>query len=304
MSSSPPGEEPPPRTTVTRGAREAVELIALVVAPATLLGALLFYFGWARSRAQARYFGIDVDLLGRSTQEYALRSIGAIFWPCALLLSALLMVVLVHAAVKKLAATQQARLLLFLAAGAFVAGTTLVGFAAVGVWRPRADGGAVHTPTAFAVGIPVAAYALWVALSVASNTARRCLTPMPRAPLALVAGLVGVFVFWAMGAHADLRGQRLARRTAANLDALPSVIVYSPQRLHLDGLGVEETVLTAPDSAYRYRYAGLRLLARAGARSFLLPSRWCRTDRDANCAQQGVTFVLQDNDALRLDFAP
>jgi hypothetical protein len=303
VTTAAPTPEPTRRDT-TRGAREAVELIALIVAPATLLGALLFYFGWARSRAQARYFGIDVDLLGRSTQEYALRSIGAIFWPCTLLLAALLAAVVAHDATKRLAAARRPRVILVLAACVGAVGVALLAFALAGVWEPRAGGGAVHTPTAFAVGLPLAAYALFVGLSVAGDRERRSLPSLPRGPFVLVAGLVAVFVFWAVGAHADLRGQRLAKRTAANLDSLPSVVVYSRHRLHLDGLGVVETALRGADSAYGYRYSGLRLFARSGTRTFLVPSRWCRMDVDEGCEQHGVTFVLEDDAALRLDFAP
>jgi hypothetical protein len=304
VSTASPGDESRSAPAPTRGARDAVELIALVVAPATLLGALLFYFGWARSRAQARYFGVDVDLLGRSNQEYALRSIGAVFWPCALLLGAVLGALVVHAGARRLASARRRRLLLILAACAGAAGLALTVFALVGIWDPRTGDGAVHTPAAFAVGIPVAAYALFVGVTVASAHGSRSIPPLPRAPFVLVAGLVGIFVFWAVGAHADLRGQRLAERTAANLRALPSVTVYSPHRLYLDGLGVEETALPGSDGAYRFRYSGLRLLARAGARNFLVPTRWCRVDRDRSCERHGVTFVLQDSDALRLDFAP
>src|SRR3954447_26827251 len=52
----------------------AISSISSVVAPVTLLTALLFYFGYASSRAQYDYFGIDVDTIGLSTQDYVMRS--------------------------------------------------------------------------------------------------------------------------------------------------------------------------------------------------------------------------------------
>jgi hypothetical protein len=283
--------------------REAIEMVALVLAPVTLFGALLFYFGWARSSAQAHYFGLSGDVLGRSPREYALRSVDSIYWPCVLLVAGVLTAVLVHAGAKRLAAAQQTRLLFSLAVCGVVAGSALILFAALGVLWPRGGYGAVATPAAFAVGAPLTAYSLFVMFCTMPPRARRGLAAPPRAQSFLIAGLVAVFVFWANCSYADLRGENLAKRIAANLNVLPSVIVYSPRRLHLDGLGVEETRLTAPDSAYRYRYTGLHLLARAGARSFLVPSGWCRKDLDG-CERHGVTFVLPDNDALRLDFAP
>jgi hypothetical protein len=305
VSTTPSGEEPPRRTDGTRSVRDAIELVGLIIAPATLLTALLFYFGWVRSRAQAAYFGVDVDLLGRSSQDYMLRSIGSIFWPLALLLFAILFASFVHGSVKRLAAAGKPRLLFLLAVFAIVGGAALIVFGVLGVvWRPRAGGGAVLTPVAFALGIPVAAYATLVALSLGAIRRRSRLPSLPRPQLLLVAGLVAVFVFWAVGNYANFRGKKLAARTAAHLKRLPSVTVYSPQRLFLEGLGVEETALTAPDSAYHFRYSGLRLFARAGGKTFLVPSGWCREDDDEDCKQNGVTFVIRDNDTLRLDFSP
>ena len=51
-----------------------LNLLGSVVAPATLIGALLFYFGYVSSRAQYDYFGVDIDSVGLSTQDYVMRS--------------------------------------------------------------------------------------------------------------------------------------------------------------------------------------------------------------------------------------
>ena len=305
MTTRPSNGEPAQGSGGSRGAREIIELVGLVIAPATLLTALLFYFGWTRSRAQAAYFGVDADLLGRSSQEYVLRSISSIFWPLTLLLVGMLLALAAHAGAKKLADTKHVHLLLVLAACGLVAGASLIIFAVLGVvWRPRAGGGAVLTPAAFAVGIPVAAYALFLAFSVASKPGASHLDPLPRAELWLIAGLFCVFTFWTVGNYANFRGRTLAERTATHLNRLPSVIVYSRQRIYLEGWGVEETALNGSNAAYHFRYTGLKLLARAGNRSFLLPNGWCRTDRNQTCHHNGVAFVLQDDPALRLDFAP
>ncbi|HEV7899114.1 MAG TPA: hypothetical protein VGP31_14865 [Planosporangium sp.] len=47
---------------------------ATVIAPASVLSTLLFYFGYVSSRSQYEYFGIDVDTIGLSTQDYVMRS--------------------------------------------------------------------------------------------------------------------------------------------------------------------------------------------------------------------------------------
>jgi hypothetical protein len=275
------------------GAREVIELIALVVAPTTLLATLLYYFGWARSRAQAAYFGIDTDVLGRSSNEYALRSIGSVFWPLVLILLGILTAVWIHAGMRRwLGSGRRAPNMHLLAAVLATVGLALLLVAAAGVfWPSLAGSGPIRTPLMFALGIPIVAYALLLAAS-----GRSGIRPIPRGALALIAGLIVVFLFWAVGDYADARGRTLAERTAANLGGLPSVTIYSPQRLHLEGAGIQEASLTGPHSAYRYRYSGLKLLARAGSHYFLLPVGWTRTD--------GVTIVLPATNEVRLDFAP
>ena len=47
-----------------------------IVAPATAVSALLFYFGYVSTRAQYLYFGLDVDTIGLSTQSFVMRSPG------------------------------------------------------------------------------------------------------------------------------------------------------------------------------------------------------------------------------------
>lgn len=47
---------------------------ATIVAPVTVLSALLFYFGYVSSSSEYAYFGVDVDTIGLSTQGYIMRS--------------------------------------------------------------------------------------------------------------------------------------------------------------------------------------------------------------------------------------
>lgn len=51
-----------------------ISIGATIVAPVTVLGALLFYFGYVSSASEYAYFGIDVDTIGLSTQDYIMRS--------------------------------------------------------------------------------------------------------------------------------------------------------------------------------------------------------------------------------------
>lgn len=47
---------------------------ASIVAPVTLLSALLFYFGYVSSSTEYAYFGVDVDTIGLNTQGFIMRS--------------------------------------------------------------------------------------------------------------------------------------------------------------------------------------------------------------------------------------
>ena len=70
--------------------------------------------------------------------------------------------------------------------------------------------------------------------------------------------------------------------------------IYSPKSLELHLPGVQETRLGNPESAYRYRYDGLRLVQRSGDRYLLMSEQWdARTSR---------IVVLPDTDAIRMEF--
>jgi hypothetical protein len=61
------------RNTVTQ-LEQWVSIATTIVAPVTVLGALLFYFGYVSSSSEYAYFGINVDTIGLSTQDYIMRS--------------------------------------------------------------------------------------------------------------------------------------------------------------------------------------------------------------------------------------
>ncbi len=232
------------------------------VAPATFLTGVLFYYGYVSSRAQFRYFGVDVDTIGLSTRDYVMRS------PQALLVPLLLVPVI--------------------GAGLLLASRLL----------DR------HLPPAT---VPAVGWggAVVVAAGVALLAAYRWLGAWPYypmvTPLVLAAGLLvllwswhrvgghgravalgllalAVCVFWATATLAEWTGAGAARRTARNLDQLPSVVLDTPERLFL-GLapdaGVTESALPEGEELeFRYRYRGLRLLIQAGDQMFLVPERW------------------------------
>jgi len=105
--------------------------------------------------------------------------------------------------------------------------------------------------------------------------------------LGLIAGI------WVVSVHADHVGTRLATDTAAQLSTRPGVVIYSTERIALNGPGINVTEITQPDTQYRYQYTGLRLLVRVPDKFLLLPANW----------QQGRDRVLflRDDDSIRID---
>ncbi|WP_371497065.1 hypothetical protein OG871_13885 [Kitasatospora sp. NBC_00374] len=125
--------------------------------------------------------------------------------------------------------------------------------------------------------------------------------PLPAArPLsvtewAVVVTLVGVSLFWAANDYAAAVGRTRAAQFVAELPALPEAVVYSEHGLGITAPGVVETRCQAPDSAYAFRYDGLRLMIQSGGRYVLLPAHWRPED--------GVAILLPSTDSIRLDFS-
>lgn len=58
-----------------------VRILGAIVAPTTVLTAILFYFGWSRAYYFYDYFGVDATLLGLTTQDYLQLSVDGLFVP-------------------------------------------------------------------------------------------------------------------------------------------------------------------------------------------------------------------------------
>lgn len=249
------------------------------VAPATFVSALLFYFGYVSSRSMYRYFGIDVDTVGLSTQQFIMRSPQALLVPAVLLALLAACAVLVRVAVHRRGVTPQVIGTVRLV-GLTMAGIALVMMASyqwIGAWAAYP----MVTPLLLAVGVGLVAWA----------GHRR---GAKRTAVALELLVVAVAVFWATATLAEWTGRGSAQRTARNLADLPAVVLDTKERLYLgDGI-VEETKLPHEDGqAYRYRYRGLRLLIQGGDTMFLVPSPW---------SASSSTLVVPVNGEVRVKF--
>jgi hypothetical protein len=261
---------------------------ASIVAPVTVISALLFYFGYVSSRAQYEYFGIDVDTIGLSTQDYVMRSGQSLLVPLLALVVIGLALVVAHLWITaRMQAAEPATVLptarRVLAAGlvVFVAGMVLIGlYPVLGEWPYYP----LVTPVVVAVGAGVVAYTwrLVASLSVAEDRDK----PPARSPtlrrmgLVLLCFLVVATVFWSTATIAQIAGRGLARSTARHLHDLPIVILDTKERLFLYDPGVKETALTptTEGQTFHYRYRNLHLLIQGNNRMFLVPPVWSASD--------------------------
>ncbi|UCG11221.1 MAG: hypothetical protein JSU72_11755 [Deltaproteobacteria bacterium] len=88
-------------------AARVLKPIAVVAAPATVLAALLFYFGWVYTQEFYNAFGIDQSILGLSNQDYVLRSTRVVFLTLRVALVAVLFALFAHFLTRRLMKSQR-----------------------------------------------------------------------------------------------------------------------------------------------------------------------------------------------------
>lgn len=257
-----------------------------IVAPATALSTLLFYFGYVSTRAQYLHFGLDVDTIGLSTQGFVMRSPQPLLVPLLLLsLLAAALVLLGRRFGPQLVGHSGALLASGLAIG-------LAGLALLLLYPALIDWAAypLVTPLVLAVGTALAAWAMGL----------RHMAVRARVALWLV---VATAVFWANATVAQWSGRGLAIEQAARLGELPRVVLDTRERLYLRGSDAVETVLPAEEGqVFRYRYRGWRLLVQNEDRMFLVS---CRENVSPCAWRQGSpTLMVRIGDSTRVQFLP
>lgn len=288
-----------------------------IVAPTTLLGALLFYFGYVSSRAQYAYFGVDVDTIGLSTQDYIMRSPQPLLVPLLVLPLAGAALFLADMVVRKrILRAHEAdnvkgpKALRRIARSSAVCGLIVV-FAGIGLLfiYPYISDWPLYglvTPLVLASGAGLVAYASHLqrqiqdAMRHASGTRDSLpradlLVPIPWAAKVLIYALIAASIFWAAATVAQWSGRGLAKSEAQHLDRLPSVILDTKEPLWLHDLGVEQTALlpALEGQTFHYRYRHLRLLIQGHNEMFLIPDVWSASDS---------TLIVPLDSSVRVQF--
>jgi uncharacterized membrane protein YidH (DUF202 family) len=268
-------EPTPPAPTPFEQLTRWLAVGSSIVAPATLLTTMLFYFGYVSSRAEFRYFGLDVDTIGLSTNDFVMRSPQVLLVPLLAVTLAAIALLLVHVRLRRRPpSTRTVGVGVTLALVVLACGLLLVlAYRWLSGWPVYA----LVTPLLIGTSSAALAYAFW--MPTAPEWLRRSRDDRARwvrpgvTALALV--VVATCMFWATATLAEWTGRGNARQTARHLDALPAVILDTKERLFLtDGI-VEESVL--PDSSpdgFRFRYRRLRLLIQGEDHMFLVPDQW------------------------------
>lgn len=272
---------PTPVEAPANDPRSLLEVAGTVLAPVTVITAWFYYFGWVRTSAIFSYFGIDQALLGFTTQDYLLRSVGVSFRPLLVFLLALAACL----ALRKVLAEVRRRHghtgpVLASAVGA--TGIVLIGLGVTGAFNLWPRPALAAAALALALGAPLV------------EVARTSTRPAPTRDLArrtLIGLTVFVGAFWATALHAQGIGTSLARGWASNAPGRPQVTVYSATDLGLAGNGITREAAGARTA---YRYSGLRLLIYSNKKWFLLP------DSRVN-GHPAAVVILPDDGKVRVE---
>lgn len=284
-------------TTARPSVGDRVREIADVVAPTTVVAALLYYYGYVTTYARYSYFGIDLATLRLSTQELTLQSVAAIYFPLGVALVVVLVGIGGNLLIRSWVGDDDRRRVV--AGGVLaVVGAVLLVRACAGILVPdiaRTETIGV-TPGSLGVGTVLVAYGLDLGLRGRAPERPRHL-PSRRTLWGIVFALVALSAFWLANSFAGAYGRGQAEVIAGGLGDRPGVVLDTRERLYVTAPGVTETALPAgPDQQFRYRYRGYRLLVAAGNRLFLVPAPY----------QRGASTVLvvADDGSVRLQFAP
>ncbi len=281
---------------------QVLKMLGSVVAPTTLLTALMYYFGRQEYAGLFWYLGTDVTVLDLTVQDYLNNSVAGFIPPLIAAAGAVLLALWLHQLLVEALPTRTRRTVLrvLIPAGA-ISGFILVSLAIADLVM-----GPVF-PTSFpegrglslSIGVLLLAYA--VRLLRPLITERRPKQVAQWAPAAVVESvavfiLVSVGLFWAVGTYAIGVGVDYAQRFETTLPSRPDVVAYSEKKLSLQAPGVREVICQDPDAAYRFRYDGLKLTLQSGNQYLLLPAGWTHVN--------GAAILIPRSDKVRMEFSP
>jgi hypothetical protein len=279
---------------------QLARILGAIVAPTTLLAALLYYFGWSHAYWFCNYFGVNSTVLGFTSTDYMMRSVDALFVPLIVAASAALLAVWCHALLRaRLAAGSRPRALRVLVPAAAAVGGVLVlgGFLSVFTTTVLSEH-LVAAPLSLGFGVLLLVYTIrvWRLVTDKHTAASNSRGWAAIAEWAVVFVLVGLSLFWAATDYSAAVGRSRAIHFVTGLPSYPNVVIYSERGLSLHAPGVRELRCKDTDAAYRFRYDGLKLLLESGDEYLFLPTEWTPAN--------GIAILIPRTASLRLEFSP
>jgi hypothetical protein len=270
-----------------------LSLVGTIAAPVTILGALLFYFGYVSAASEYAYFGLDVDTIGLSTQGFIMRSPQTLLTPLLVLTLASAVFFALNAAIHRRitsaielmenagdlystpaqhvrhvrAVTQRMRIpgMIIL----FIGVIMLSGYSYMRDWVFYG----LVTPLLIAFGAAIIAYTSHVLSFIQRLQANQEQTTVKEGEAVrserdqggsslLARRTTGVFVyvliaasiFWATATVAQWSGRGLAHYTATHLDALPWIILDTKEFLFLHDPSVPQPELLTGSEGQTFHY--------------------------------------------------
>lgn len=268
--------------------------VTQILAPTTLITALMIYYGYVATYARFQYFGIALEAMDLTVQELILNGTETMWVPLTTVLLLVLVSVGIHVAHLRLIELGRWPRPVWAAGVAMMAGgLALLIRAVVGVVVPevaRAETAGV-TPLCLSLGTLLIAYGGYVVMRTWSR-------PRWVSVLAVVTtvSLVISGVVWTTNSFASAFGRGLGITISRNLTRYPEAVIDTTERLTLV-VGPErmERLPAAKGEKFKYRYRGMRLLIEAGGRLFLVPEKW---------TSSSGTLVLPYSADVRVQFLP
>ncbi len=276
-----------------------LKFIGSIVAPTTLVTALLFYFGVLYAVGYYRYFGVNFTVLDLPMQGLLILSASTAIVPLAVLAIATLVALwLYRLPTRRLFGRLPRRVWRGLGGILIIVGLILLALTAIDAFliRVYSDTFAEARGVSLAAGVLGLGYAAHIRRSLMPDPSPRK-TPSQTVVIARWASrfvLVSVGLFWAVGSYAIKVGASDAQGLASDLECVAEVTLYSEKSLNLETAGVREERTTDAESAYGFRYPGLKLIPQSGQQYLLIPADWSPAVRPA--------ILLTRDDSLRLEF--
>lgn len=208
----------------------------MLAGASTILAALLFYCGWARTQALYGYFGISSRILGYSINDYELGSPNALFLPIAggLLLATAALFAYVGLSRFLQGATTRRIWAVILSIAAVAVGLLICGVIGVS-GHLTLFSSQLFNPIALGLGALLIEYSLtlldtWSISTRGTPAMTPGLTGLRRG---LISGIVLVAAFWGITQYAVQEGSRLAKHIQKDPQSVPAAVIYSKHHPHI-----------------------------------------------------------------------